>query len=192
MSYVIENFYLLQRSVVLTPRLKFLIIFKSINKLLFFFKINFFFKSTKKFFNFYENHFLLLYKYFYFSSILKFFFNLNLSLSANYTNNFKKSLVFNGLTSIDFFLTKQKFFSQLPTIQNLFLYNLYFTSIKIANFKINKNFYQNVFFFLMFVCINPWYSHTSFFKFSLNFFFVTKDIQLCKFYNGFFFKVYNY
>lgn len=157
-----------------------------------FLKINIFLLNTQRFHTNYSNHFLSFYKYFYFFQLTRLFQKINLSLSGNYINNMKKSVIFYNFKLLSNFLIKQKYCPLLLPIDNTWVYNTYYLSIKVANYQINKNFYKNTFFYLLLHLSQLWYPHPFYLKFYLNFFFVWYGTQMYKFYNGFFFKIYNF
>src|SRR6478672_9769944 len=102
MSYVIQNFYYLNRHVVITPRFKILLILRNLERILIFYKINLFLLATKNFYILPLNHFVIFYKIFFYSQLVSILQNINLRLVGGYTTNFKKSLVWYNLRILEF------------------------------------------------------------------------------------------
>lgn len=192
MSYVVQNFHPLSRHIVMTPRFKYLTVFNSLNLIVMFFKKNLhlYFFNLNPYSKF--DFFLVFYKYFFFRQYTKIFNSLNLKLSGPYTNNVTKSAVFFSLCFIE-----QQFLSysfkpkQVKPHDNL-VFNSYFLSIKLANIKLTKRFYKNAFFFFMMFSSHLWYQHSTSLKFYLNFFFTNPYFNVYTFYNGYFFRIYNF
>ncbi len=192
MSYVIQNFSQFNKLVTITPRLKFLVILKNLNKLFMFFKVSIFLLNTDRFYATPLSYLLLFYKHFYSNQLVRIFNTVNLSLVGNYTNNLKKSIVFFNFKNLHSFLADQKINKLQIKLADNFLENTYFLSTKVANFVVNKKFYRNVFFYLLITLPNVWHTYTPLLKFYLNFVHVYYSTYIFKFYNGHFFKVYNF
>lgn len=175
----------------MTPKLKYLIFLKSFKYVLIFIKINLQIFNTNVFYFLRTSSLLLFYRYFYYFKLLKFFNIINLNLVGNYNNNLKKSIVFYNFKFLD------NVFEQRPlSLINIapkkhLLFNQYYTSIKIVNFQLNKRFFQSVFFYFLNAFSYMWVHSDFLFKFYLNFFFASYSLNMYKFYNGRFFKVYN-
>ena len=153
MSYVIQNFYEINKKVTTTPRYKFLFIMNNLNKFLIFIKLNTFLYSTNKLNIFNLNFFFLFYKSFFSKQYFKLFNQINLSLVSNYTNNLLKSFIYNIFFSIFNFFKFKKIKNVNLQFNTSFLFNIYFFPIKVLNIKINNLFYKNIFFY--FLLINP-------------------------------------
>lgn len=175
-----------------TPRIKFFFLLNNLEKFFVFFKFNTFLQSFLKINDFNITYLNLFFKYFFSKQFIKFTHQFNLDFIGNYTNNLTKSYVYYFYFNLNNFL-KIKLNPSLTLKSNkLFLYNLYYFSIKTLNIKINSLFYKNIFFYFM--LINPflWYQHTSNLKFYLNFIFINYSLKISRFYNGHFLRIYNY
>lgn len=192
MSYVIQNFLYLPRNIAFTPKFKFLLIINNLEFFFFFIKFNSFLKFTQKFFTFNRIYLFLFIKYFFSKQYIKLINYSNLNLSGFYVNNFIKSLVHNIFFNIDRFFYKKK--SNLNKFVNsdVLVNNLYFYSIKVLNVKINKKLYKNIFFFFLILNTRLWLQYSASLKFYLNFIFINYNLQVYKFYNGYFLKIYNF
>lgn len=200
MRYVIQNYNLLAKSIVLTPRLRFLLI---INYLFFFY---FFYKNYYYFISFKVNHamlyynfFVIWYKYLYCKQMFKFFKKVNFDYVGFYLNNVIKSYVFFFFVIFNKFLDNNKLplFRLLTSIsykiKPKYLYqNSIIFSHKTAVFKLNKTFYKSFFFFLMLFSVTIWMQYTNFFKFYLNFLIINPNLQISTSYKGFFFSIFNF
>ena len=148
MSYVIQNFHNPALLFNMTPRLKFFFFLFNIKQFVIFFKIN----SMLKFFNFDflilpHTIYLLHFKFLYLNNVFKMYNKLTLSFIADYSNNFVSSLIFHNLYNWRSLFIKNWNARSLLMLQDKKVFNCYVYSIKLTNFKINKKFYENIFFF---------------------------------------------
>jgi len=193
MSYVIQNFYFNSTLIVMTPRLRFLITLKSLNFFFVFFKLNFFFRLLNRSSFNYGNHFHFFYNYLFNKQLNKVLRDLNLKFSGNYTNNVTKAALFYSLKKVSTHFTNINYCAKTRvTWSPSLLFNLNFLSIKVANNRIKKKYYENIFFTLLLYLSQSWTPHTSLIKFDLNFFFVNYSNQMFRFYGGYFWKIYNF
>ena len=165
----------------------------NVEKFLIFFKLNFYIYLIKTLNLFSLNYFFFFIKYFFNKQLSNLLKKTNLNLIGFYDNNLYKSIVYHIFANLFIFLKKPKLFFKIKNqhVENEFLYNTYFLSIKIINNKINKKFYKNFFFFLAAFSSLIWYQHCSFFKFYLNFILANNNFNLLPFYGGYFLHVYN-
>lgn len=200
MRFLIQNYNLLNKSLVLTPRLRFGCL---LNYLLFFFifQKNYFFAIYFKFGtpHLSKSLFFLFYKYFYFKQFRILIKKLNLELVGFYTNNLIKSLIVNiylilaawigsNLTQpLLFLFFKFNFFKKTKLI-----FNLFFFSIKTSPIRLNKTFFKNFFFYLLFFHTTVWYQHANHLNYYLNFFLINSNLFLTPFYHGYFFHIFNF
>lgn len=176
----------------MTPRFKYLIFLKSLPWVTFFIKFNLFSINLKKFYNLTNNNIINFYKYFFYFKLFKFFHIIDLSLVGGYTSNLKKSIVFYNFKILNNFLISQKTNYFLFCLHNKIIFNSYYLSIKLIDHALNKKYYKNIFYFFLFFLSNIWINVNSLFSFNSNFFFVFYFFSIYRFYNGFFFKVYNF
>ena len=192
MCYVIQNFLIINKTINFTPRFKTLLYLINIHKLFIFFKIN----NLIKFFNQYLsnsniNFFIVHFRYLYLHNITKIYKKLNLFFISDYSNNHIKSLLYYNLSCWNKFLLKSYKKNYLIELKQKNTFNLYFLPVKVVNFKINKKFYENFFFFFLHIKTNLWFAYFNFFKFQTNFMLIMPYAKLYYFYNNFFFNIYN-
>ena len=166
---------------------------KNINLFLLFFKLNLFttflnFNSSSQ-----TNLFFTFNKFFFSFLLLKLITKSNHQFLSVYTNNFQLSLLFHNFKVIDEHLV----FNSLPiksqiVLGDCFALNTYFLAIKVVKITLTKKFYKNFFFYLLLIWTPIWYQHNTFFSFYSNFLMTTCTLRLFKFYNGPFFKIYNF
>ena len=191
MSYVIQNFYDYTKKFSMTPKFKIFFFNNNITKFFLFIKLSTFLSLNKKPNTLNLNYFNSFFKYFFNKAYIKFLYNTNINLFANYTNNFSQSLTYNifyqTLKNFNkFYVNLNKFTFNIFTLNNL-----YFLSIKSANVSLKLNLYKNFFFFFFFINSFLWFQHSSFFKPYLSFIFINYNAQVSRFYNTHFFKIYN-
>jgi len=176
----------------MTPKLKYLIFLNGIKYMIMFFKISATVFNTFRFHQSSVNHLILFYKYFYTSRLVKLPHFINLRLVGGYTNNLKKSIVFSSMSILNTYLKNNFYPKFYVKLEKYILFNSYFLAIKLANTFIIKKFYQSVFVYLLLFLPHLWFGQPTYLKFYLNFIFVNHSLQMYKFYNGRFFKVYNF
>ena len=193
MSYVIQNFSFKTELIIITPRLRFLVVLKSLKFFFVFFKLSFFFKLFNNTVFLSTAHCTTMYNHLFNKQLAKILRNLNLTLLGNYTNNVTKAAIFHTLNNTYMHFKKNRQYSNLRLCwRQYLLYNIVFLSVKVANNKINKKFYQNTFFTLLLYLSQIWFPHSLLFSFPLNFFFINYSNQMFRFYNGHFWKIYNF
>ena len=191
MSYVIQNFNHTTKRVSVTPKFKYLLFYNNITLILFFFK-NTAFLLLNGVFNFLNfNYFFNIYKFFYIKEYSKLCSELSVNLSGSVQNNLINGAVSRVLSRIE-----QNSWNLLPAVthlnfENFSPFNQYFLALKITYVKLNKNFYKNLFYFVLLFLPHFWYQHTFNVKFYLNFLVLSFNLQLYSFYGGPFFKIYN-
>ena len=192
MSYVIQNFYDSNKKVSLTPRFKFFFLLNNIEKFFFFIKINTFLNFSNKLNLNNLNNLNLFFKYFFSKQFIKFLFQFNLNLVGNYTNNLTKSSIYAIFYNLNKFFNLNKIIVFKKFENDNLIFNIYYTSVKSLNTRLNNNFYKNIFFYFM--IINPflWYQHSSSLKFYLNYVFINYTLKSFRFYNGHFLRIYSY
>lgn len=198
MSYVIQNFSLLNKSIQFTPRLRFLIIFNNFEILFFFFRSYLFLFFTNRLNFFYISIFFQFLKYFFANQFMRTVNKLNVEFVGFYDNNLFKSSIFGSYYNWLLSLNTDNSVKSLPLASTAdfrnseYIHNLYFFSVKVINTQINKKIFKKIFFFLMFFSITLWYQHTLFLKFYFNFILVNTNLALTPFYNGYFLHIYNF
>ena len=195
MSYVIQNFFDYNKKIILTPRFKSLLFFLNLKFFIIFIKLKSFFFFNNNFNIYSFNYFFCFFKYFFSSYMIKLLYKNNISSVSNYTNNLIKSYSYNIFFFIQFYLLKKTnflIFKHKHFLTRKLLFNLYFLSFKIANIKLNKNFYKNIVFFFFINNFYIWNQFNQNFKFYLNFIFVNYLWKISRFYNTPFLKIYSY
>lgn len=183
MSYVIQNFNKINYNLTLTPRIKFIVFLK--NKYIVFYLIKFFYKI----FNYkYCDVYYVFYSHF-FKNILFKLKQLVSILNLNYyKNRFSVSLVYWNLNYI------YNFKNIIPNsrfISDFSFKTRYLSSIKTLSNYFKNKFYKILFFNLIFNFFLLWPDFNINFNFKLSFFFINYNLQIFKFFNGPFFKIYN-
>ena len=93
MNYVIQNYFFSSKSLYATPKIKFLIFLKSLTLIFYFFKNNFFLKTKITLFNALWVDFKI-FKNFFFSQNILFFYKHFLIFKYKYFNHFIESCFF--------------------------------------------------------------------------------------------------
>lgn len=191
MSYIIQNFYEINKKINLTPRFKLFLFLNNLNKFFIFIKINTFLNLTNKPNVIIFNYFFLFFKSFFSKQYFKILIQNDSPSITNYINNFSNSCTFSIFFFINNYFKHTVYF--IKKFQNYFTYlsTLYILPIKVLNLKLNKLFYKNLFFFYLLTTSFLWYQHSSYFKFYLNFLFADSHFKLSRFYNGHFLKTHN-
>lgn len=196
MSYVIQNFNLLNKSIQFTPRLRFLLIFNNIELIFFFFRSYLFLFFTDRM-NFFSTNILFQFiRYFFSNQLMRFINKLNIEFIGFYDNSQLKSSIFGSYYNLNRLLRTASWdFLLKPTADYanlIYHYNLYFFSIKVINTQVNKKIFKKLFFYLMCFSVIYWHQHTFFFNYYLNFILVNSALVVTPFYNGYFLHIYNF
>lgn len=193
MSYVIQNFSNYPKLIVVTPRFRFTIILTLMPHLCVLFNFNFYCSRTTSNWKIELNHLSFFYKFLHISQPGSLVRSLNLKYVGNYSNNYLKSVVFHSLSRLEnhFCAPTEPLFKE-ASHQKLFLYNSRFLARKTANYKINKEFYLSSFFWLLAINTRIWSPRTRVTFFYFNFILINLNDQIFHFYNGRFFKIYNF
>lgn len=190
-SYVIQNFFLPARLVVLTPKLKNACVYLFMDKIFFFYNINFFFKLLTR-----SSEFFLLKPFSYFKhlfekNVFTWFYQILPLSKTNYINNLQKSLTFWNVSNFAKSLENKRSETQL-FIEDDLVSNHYLLSVKASLFQINKKFYDKIFFLSLLLDMNFWNIYTQSFKIYNNFLKLNYEIYNYYFISSFFFNIYNY
>lgn len=199
MSYVIQNFNNLNKKITLTPRSKSIWLFSNKRIIIFFFQMKILSSFTwNKIANNYSIYLLFIH-YLFIKQIKKYVFTPNLKFMGSYDNKLTR-------TSTNF-LIKQLFLSYKLNIkqthdyilnpstnlfQEYYIFNAYLLPIKILMFGFTKFFYKNSFFYFLLCWSFIWYQRPIQLRFYLNFILTIPTLNIFKFHNNYFLKVYNY
>jgi len=192
MSYVIQNFYVPSRSIANTPRFKNFLLLANLT--IFFL----FLKNTRKLWfgeieiNVNFSFFILFVRYFFQFNLYKNLLKFDDKIWSNYTNNLNKSFIFWRFKFANSHFLNNKWGLVLIFNSNYLNFNTPLLSIKTNPLFLFKKFYKSIFFFKLFYIMQLWPDSTNDFKFNLNFIIITNYFHLFKFYNGPFFKIYNF
>jgi hypothetical protein len=192
MSYLIQNFFLFNNQIKLTPRLKNIILINQNFLCLFFFKFIFFqkfswFKNVNFFFFIFQ-----LFKYFYNQFFIKYLYTITFKYFMGITSNFKLMLVYLYIKNLSLVINNKTCVYYKSSYGNRLISNLIYLPIRTAPFKVNFKFYKNIFFYLLFFNINYFYQSYKKFNYYYNFILISNEIQIYNFYNGYFFNVYHF
>ncbi len=190
-SYVIQNFFLPARMVVITPKFKNAAVYLFVDKIFFFYSINFFLKILTCFSEFSPLKFFFHFKHLFKKNLFTYFYQVLPLSKTNYVNNLQKSLIFWNVLNFSKALENQCPALQIIVDDELLL-NHYMLSVKTSLFQINKKFYDKIFFFFLLLDLNLWNSYTQSFKIYNNFLKLTYEIYNYYFISSFFFNIYNY
>lgn len=191
MSYVIQHFYQPSQEIIFNPRLKLLLNCKNIVKLFLFFRLNFTMFNLNFFLSVLSPKNLTLYSFYFFKHIHSLDYLFTIKLTANHTIKFHKNLSFYGLQTLLSLFLNNNFKNLNIFIENVWFFNLCYFTIKTVKFPILKKFYKNVFLLLLLQSIFQWQACTNKIIFNPMYFFIFYQLQVAKFYNRKFFKIFN-
>jgi hypothetical protein len=192
LSYVIQNFYNVNQSLVLNQKLYLIWINRNSPLILTFINKNWIllinnlsclnnsrslYQLTRFFFN---TGFYMLFK------------TLLTKWKPFLTTNYTKSLQYWVFKLNISLISKQVINSNLINVENLLLHNQYFTSIVISNISLHNKYYRIVMLKFINMLILPWQLWNRNYNISFKFLLLTKNFNLIRYYNTYFFKIYNF
>lgn len=192
MSYVIQNFYNVNQSLVLNQKLYLIWISRNSPLILTFINKNWTLLINNLS---YANTSISLYQ------LTRFFFNVGLyTLFKTLLTKWKPFLTTNYTKSLQYWifklnislLEKQRVNSNLIKIEDNLLYNQCFTSITISNISIHNKYYRSVILKFINLLTLPWQLWNRNYNISFKFLLITKNFHLIRYYNSYFFKTYNF
>jgi hypothetical protein len=192
LSYVIQNFYNVNQSLVLNQKLYLIWISRNSPLILTFINKNWTLLINNLS---YANTSISLYQ------LTRFFFNVGLyTLFKTLLTKWKPFLTTNYTKSLQYWifklnislLEKQRVNSNLIKIEDNLLYNQCFTSITISNISIHNKYYRSVILKFINLLTLPWQLWNRNYNISFKFLLITKNFHLIRYYNSYFFKTYNF
>lgn len=192
LSYVIQNFYNVNQSLVLNQKLYLIWINRNSPLILTFINKNWIllinnlsclnnsrslYQLTRFFFN---TGFYMLFK------------TLLTKWKPFLTTNYTKSLQYWVFKLNISLISKQVINSNLINVENVLLHNQYFTSIVISNISLHNKYYRIVMIKFINMLILPWQLWNRNYNISFKFLLLTKNFNLIRYYNTYFFKIYNF
>ena len=192
MSYVIQNFYNVNQTPVLNQKL-YLIwlhrnssliltsIVKNWNILLY--NVNYLHNSTTLF---------ALNKFFFNTGFYKLYKSFLVKWNPVLTTNYTKSLQYWTLVYNNEFLEKQHISTTLIKIENTFFYNQYFNNIVVSNISLHNKYYRATMIKFIYLITSNWQLWNRNYNISFKFGLIPKNFHLIRFYNTYFFKMYNF
>ena len=192
LSYVIQNFYNVNQSLVLNQKLYLIWINRNSPLILTFINKNWIllinnlsclnnsrslYQLTRFFFN---TGFYMLFK------------TLLTKWKPFLTTNYTKSLQYWVFKLNISLISKQVINSNLINVENVLLHNQYFTPIVISNISLHNKYYRIVMIKFINMLILPWQLWNRNYNISFKFLLLTKNFNLIRYYNTYFFKIYNF
>jgi hypothetical protein len=161
-------------------------------KLFFFYKLNIKILEKKWFFEKISLCLIFFLKYFFNFNITKHFLRLDSKIWSYYTNNLTKSFIFWKFLLTYYFFRKPNMFAHSFKIENVWNFNSSLLLIRTSQQFLLRKPYKNIFFFFLYYVMSSWTQLNLTFKFNLNYLLLSNNFFLFKFYNGPFFKIYNF
>ena len=192
LSYVIQNFYNVNQSLVLNQKLYLIWINRNSPLIL-----TFIIKNWNLLINniSYLNNIQSLQqlnRFFFNTGFYKLFKTLLIKWNPLLTTNYIKSLQYWTLKFNNILLDKQTNSVSLLTVENEFFYNQYFNNVVISNISLHNKYYRTVILkFITLLTLN-WQLWNRNYNISFKFMLITKNFHLIRFYNTYFFKMYNF
>ena len=192
MSYVIQNFYTINQSLVLNQKLYLTWISKNTPLIL-----TFIIKNWTLLLNnlSYHNHSISLYQ------LNRFFFNVGLyTLLKTLLTKWKPFLTTNYTKSLQYWIfklsisliEKSPVSSKTVTIEDNLVYNQYYNNVVVSNISLHNKYYRSVMLkFITLLTVN-WQMWNRNFNISFKFAIINKNFNIIRFYNSYFFKMYNF
>lgn len=192
LSYVIQNFYNVNQSLVLNQKLYLIWINRNSPLILTFINKNWIllinnlsclsnsvslYQLTRFFFN---TGFYMLFK------------TLLTKWKPFLTTNYTKSLQYWVFKLNISLISKQVINSNLINVEDVLLHNQYFISIPISNISLHNKYYRIVMIKFINMLILPWQLWNRNYNISFKFLLLTKNFNLIRYYNTYFFKIYNF
>lgn len=192
MSYVIQNFYNINQSLVLNQKLYLIWINRNSSLILTFLNKNWTLLINNV--NFLNNASSLYH-------LTHFFFNTGFyTIFKTLLTKWKPFLTTNYIKSLQYWIfkynlaliSKKVLNSNLISIENSLFYNQYITNIAISNISLHSKYYRTVMLKFVNILILPWQLWNRNYNISFKFLLLTKNFNLIRYYNTYFFKIYNF
>lgn len=194
LSYVIQNFYNVNQSLILNQKLYLIWIFKNIHLILTLIIKDL---NTLLNINLFNTNFSIIF------TLTKLFFNNSLIVLLKtlvtrwkpfLSINFTKSLQYWVLTSgIEFIDNKTTILCvKTPEVSSNLFYNQYYLNMTISNISLHNKYYRVVLLKFLTILLNNWQLWNKHYNITFKFLLGTKNLHLIKYYNFYFFKIYNF
>lgn len=194
MSYVIQNFYNVNQSLILNQKLYLIWIFKNIHLILTLIIKDL---NTLLNLNLLNNNFSIIF------TLTKLFFNNSLIvllktlvtrwkpfLSINFTKSLQYWVLTSGIEFIDNKITI--LCVKTPEISSNLFYNQYYLNMTVSNISLHNKYYRVVLLKFLTILLNNWQLWNKHYNITFKFLLGTKNLHLIKYYNFYFFKIYNF
>lgn len=194
MSYVIQNFYNVNQSLILNQKLYLIWIFKNIHLILTLIIKDL---NTLLNINLLNNNFSIIF------TLTKLFFNNSLIvllktlvtrwkpfLSINFTKSLQYWVLTSGIEFIDNKITI--LCVKTPEISSNLFYNQYYLNMTVSNISLHNKYYRVVLLKFLTILLNNWQLWNKHYNITFKFLLGTKNLHLIKYYNFYFFKIYNF
>ncbi len=194
MSYVIQNFYNVNQSLILNQKLYLIWIFKNIHLILTLIIKDL---NTLLNINLLNNNFSIVF------TLTKMFFNNSLIvllktlvtrwkpfLSINFTKSLQYWILTSGIEFIDNKITILHV--KTPEISSNLFYNQYYLNMTVSNISLHNKYYRIVLLKFLTILLNNWQLWNKHYNITFKFLLGTKNLHLIKYYNFYFFKIYNF
>jgi len=194
LSYVIQNFYNVNQSLILNQKLYLIWIFKNIHLILTLIIKDL---NTLLNINLFNTNFSIIF------TLTKLFFNNSLIVLLKtlvtrwkpfLSINFTKSLQYWVLTSgIEFIDNKTTILCvKTPEVSSNLFYNQYYLNMTVSNISLHNKYYRVVLLKFLTILLNNWQLWNKHYNITFKFLLGTKNLHLIKYYNFYFFKIYNF
>jgi hypothetical protein len=194
LSYVIQNFYNVNQSLILNQKLYLIWIFKNIHLILTLIIKDL---NTLLNINLLNNNFSIVF------TLTKMFFNNSLIvllktlvtrwkpfLSINFTKSLQYWILTSGIEFIDNKITILHV--KTPEISSNLFYNQYYLNMTVSNISLHNKYYRIVLLKFLTILLNNWQLWNKHYNITFKFLLGTKNLHLIKYYNFYFFKIYNF
>ena len=194
MSYVIQNFYSINQTLILNQKLYLIWIFRNIHLILTLIIKDL---NTLLNINLFNNNFSIMF------TLTKLFFNNTLIvllktlvtkwkpfLSINFTKSLQYWIIISGVEFIDNKTTVLSIKS--PQICGDLFNNQYYLNMTVSNISLHNKYYRTVLLKFLVILLNNWQLWNKHYDISFKFLLGTKNLHLIRYYNFYFFKIYNF
>ena len=194
MCYVIQNFYSINQSLILNQKLYLIWILKNIYLIL-----TLIIKDLNVLLNinFFNSNFSLVFiltKLFFNNSLIRLLKTLVVRWKPFLSINFIKSLQYWIITSgIKFINDKNTVLCiKSPKVSSNLFYNQYYLNMSVSNISLHTKYFRIVLLKFLLILLNNWQLWNKQYNITFKFLLGTKNFHLIKYYNFYFFKIFNF
>jgi len=194
LSYVIQNFYSVNQSLLLNQKLYLIWIFKNIHLIVTLITKHLNNSLSLLFINNQFNTLFILTKLFFNNQLTTILKTLVKKWKPFLTINFTKSLQYWIIVSGTKFIEDKNTIltTTLPDVSPLLLNNQYYLNMTLSNISLHNKYYRTVLLKFIVLLLSNWQLWTKQFNITFKFLIGTKNLHLIRYYNFYFFKVYNF